>query len=330
MRVKIGIIGYGKMGRTRHMAIEEVGKGDLIAVSEPDLHELIDDVPNISHEEIINHPEIDAIIICTPNYLNKDLTIRSLNAGKHVFCEKPPAFTEDEVIQVKNAEDASGKKLMYGFNHRHHDSVIRMKQIVDSNEFGKIVWMRGRYGKSVTEDYYDNWRAKKELAGGGILIDQGIHMLDLFLHLAGDFDRVKAEVSNLYWNLEVEDNAFVILRNTVTGTDASLHSTMSQWRHLFSLEVFMEKGYMVLNGLITSSMSYGEEILSIAKNRSTAPAATWKDEVKTQYIDDHSWRYEMEHFLEAIENDTDIQIGNSSDAQKLMRIIDKIYEEKNF
>lgn len=330
MNLRFGIIGYGKMGRIRHIAIKEVGKGKLIAVSEPGLNDLIDDVPNLSHKEIIAHPDIDAMIICTPNYLNKDLTIRSLQAGKHVFCEKPPAFTEEEVIEIKKAEEASGKKLMYGFNHRHHDSVIRMKQIVDSNEFGKIVWMRGRYGKSVTEDYYDNWRAKKELAGGGILIDQGIHMLDLFLHLAGDFDRVKAEVSNLYWNLEVEDNAFVILRNTVTGIDASLHSTMSQWRHLFSLEVFMEKGYMVLNGLITSSMSYGEEILSIAKNRSTAPAATWKDEVKTQYIDDHSWRYEMEHFLEAIENDTDIQIGNSSDAQKLMRIIDKIYEEKNF
>lgn len=330
MSLRFGIIGYGKMGRTRHIAIKEVGKVELIAVSEPDLHDMIDDVPNLSHEEIIAHPDIDAIIICTPNYLNKDLTIRSLNAGKHVFCEKPPAFTEDEVIEIKKAEEGSGKKLMYGFNHRHHDSVIRMKQIVDSNEFGKIVWMRGRYGKSVTEDYYDNWRAKKELAGGGILIDQGIHMLDLFLHLAGDFDRVKAEVSNLYWNLEVEDNAFVILRNTVMGIDASLHSTMSQWRHLFSLEVFMEKGYMVLNGLITSSMSYGEEILSIAKNRSAAPAATWKDEVKTQYIDDHSWRYETEHFIDAIENDTDIQIGNSSDAQKLMRIIDKIYKDKNF
>lgn len=330
MSLRFGIIGYGKMGRTRHIAIKEVGKGELIAVSEPNLEDLIDDVPNISHEEIIAHPDIDAMIICTPNYLNKDLTIRSLMAGKHVFCEKPPAFTELEVIEIRKAEESSGKKLMYGFNHRHHDSVIRMKEIVDSNEFGKIVWMRGRYGKSVTEDYYDNWRAKKELAGGGILIDQGIHMLDLFLHLAGDFDRVKAEVSNLYWNLEVEDNAFVILRNTETGIDASLHSTMSQWRHLFSLEVFMEKGYMVLNGLITSSMSYGEEILSVAKNRSTAPAATWKDEVKTQYIDDHSWRYEMEQFISAIENDTDIKTGNSNDAQKLMRIIDKIYQDKNF
>lgn len=331
MDFKIGIIGFGKMGQTRLKAIEEDGRGKVIAVSEPDLQVPLDGIPNVSHEEIINNPDIDVIIVSTPNFLNKELTIRSLQAGKHVFCEKPPAFTGADVEDIIEVEKSSnGKKLMYGFNHRHHGSVIRMKEVVESGEFGKIIWMRGRYGKSVTEDYFDNWRAKKELSGGGILIDQGIHMLDLFLHLAGDFDSVKAEVSNLYWNLEVEDNAFVILRNSETGIDASLHSTMSQWRHLFSLEVFMEKGYMVLNGLITSTMSYGEETLSIAKNRSTAPAATWKDEVKTQYVEDHSWRYEIEHFLNAVENDTNIEIGNSSDALKLMTIIDKIYKEKNF
>lgn len=331
MSYKVGIIGYGKMGKTRHTALDEIGKGEVIAVSEPNLTEPLDGIPNVSHDEIINNPDIDIVLVCTPNFLNKELTIKALKAGKHVFCEKPPAFTAEEVAEIQEVErNTDSRKLMYGFNHRHHDSVIRMKEIVDSNEFGKIIWMRGRYGKSVTEDYFDNWRAKKELAGGGILIDQGIHMLDLFLHLAGDFDSVKAEVSNLYWNLEVEDNAFVILRNSKSGIDASLHSTMSQWRHLFSLEVFMEKGYMVLNGLITSTMSYGEEILSIAKNRSTAPAATWKDEVKTQYIDDHSWRYELEHFLEAIENDTPIQIGSSEDAHKLMSIIDEIYKSKNF
>jgi predicted dehydrogenase len=105
---------------------------------------------------------------------------------------------------------------------------------------------------------------------------------------------------------------------------------MTQWRHLFSLEVFLEKGYMVLNGLITSTMSYGEEILSIAKNRTTAPAATWKDEVKTQYLNDHSWRYEMEHFFDSIKNDNPVEIGNSSDALALMRIIDEIYKNKSF
>lgn len=331
MKNNIGIIGYGKMGLIRHNAIKENGRGMVVALSEPNLKENPDNLPNISHDEMINNKDIDAIIVCTPNYLNKELTIRSLLAGKHVFCEKPPAFTAADVEEIRNAErNSGGKKLMYGFNHRHHDSIIRMKEIVDSGEFGKIIWMRGRYGKSVTEDYFDQWRAKKELSGGGIVIDQGIHMLDLFLHFGGSFDTVKAEVSNLYWNSEVEDNAFVILKDKKSGIAASLHSTMTQWRHLFSLEVFMEKGYMVLNGLITSTMSYGEEILSIAKNRTTAPAATWKDEVKTQYLTNSSWRYEMQHFFNAIENNTNIEIGNSNDALKLMKIIDEIYKQKDF
>ncbi len=330
MKLKVGIIGFGTMGKIRKDAIVELASAEVVAISEPSLPLHYNELPNLSHGEIINHPDIDIIIVCTPNFLNKKLTIEALNAGKHVFCEKPPAFTGLDVLEIREAEKMSGKKLMYGFNHRHHDSIIKMKELIESGEYGKVLWSRGRYGKSVTEDYYNQWRAKKELAGGGILIDQGIHMLDLFLYLSGDYDIVKAEVSNLYWKMDVEDNAFVILKDSKTGKVASLHSTMSQWRHLFSLEIFLEKGYMVLNGLITSSMSYGEEVLSVAKNRSTAPAATWKDEVITKYNINNSWRYEMEHFFNAIEYDTPVKIGNSDDAFKLMTIIDKVYENKNF
>lgn len=328
MKTRVGIIGYGKQGQIRHNAIQETNCAEVVAISEPS--DVNVDLPNLSHDEIIGREDIDAIIICTPNFLNKPLTIKALEAGKHVFCEKPPCFTGADMEEIRAAESLSGKKLMYGFNHRHHDSIIRMKEIVDSGQYGKILWMRGRYGKSVTPDYFSQWRAKKELAGGGILLDQGIHMLDLFLYLGGDFDTVKAEVSNLYWKMDVEDNAFVIVKNSETGLVGCMHSTMTQWRHLFSLEVFLEKGYMVLNGLITSSMSYGEEILSIAKNRSAAPAATWKDEVKTQYINNNSWRYEMEYFFNAVNNNTPIKIGNSEDALRLMRVIDKIYEQKSF
>jgi 1,5-anhydro-D-fructose reductase (1,5-anhydro-D-mannitol-forming) len=329
MNYKIGIIGYGVMGKIRHKAIDEIGKGKVLAISEPSICDIDESIPNLSHEEIINNPNLDVIFVCTPNYLNKVLTIRALNAGKHVFCEKPPCFTKLDMEEIIEAETTSGKKLMYGFNHRHHDSIIRMKELIEFGDYGKVLWMRGRYGKSVTKEYFNEWRAKREMSGGGILMDQGIHMLDLFLYLGGDFDVVKAEISNLYWNLEVEDNAFVILKNSESKMLASLHSTMTQWRHLFSLEVFLEKGYMVLNGLITSTMSYGEEVLSVAKNRSTAPAATWKDEVKTQYLTNNSWRYEIDHFLNAIETNCKITIGSSDDALKLMRIIEKIYEQKD-
>ena len=324
---KVGIIGYGKMGQIRHQVISAFEDVQVQSIYDPEIVDTkIEKAQN--SDQIIENPEIDAVFTCTPNYLNKPLTIQSLKAGKHVFCEKPPAFTAKDIEEIRAVEKESGKVLMYGFNHRHHASIKYMKKLVDDKEFGKILWMRGRYGKSVDETFYDNWRAKKELAGGGILIDQGIHMLDLLLHLGGNFDNVHASVSNLYWNLSVEDNVFATLENTKTGLAASLHSTMTQWRHLVSLEVFLEKGYLVLNGLKTSSNSYGEEILTIAKNRSTAPAATWKDEKNITYHTDESWESELTEFFSAIKSNREVKLGNSSDALKLMKIIDKIYSFK--
>ena len=324
---KVGIIGYGKMGQIRHQVISAFEDVQVQSIYDPEIVDTkIEKAQN--SDQIIENPEIDAVFTCTPNYLNKPLTIQSLKAGKHVFCEKPPAFTAKDIEEIRAVEKESGKVLMYGFNHRHHASIKYMKKLVDDKEFGKILWMRGRYGKSVDETFYDNWRAKKELAGGGILIDQGIHMLDLFLHLGGNFDNVHASVSNLYWNLSVEDNVFATLENTKTGLAASLHSTMTQWRHLVSLEVFLEKGYLVLNGLKTSSNSYGEEILTIAKNRSTAPVATWKDEKNITYHTDESWESELTEFFSAIKSNREVKLGNSSDALKLMKIVDKIYSFK--
>ena len=324
---KVGIIGYGKMGQIRHQVISAFEDVQVQSIYDPEIVDTkIEKAQN--SDQIIENPEIDAVFTCTPNYLNKPLTIQSLKAGKHVFCEKPPAFTAKDIEEIRAVEKESGKVLMYGFNHRHHASIKYMKKLVDDKEFGKILWMRGRYGKSVDETFYDNWRAKKELAGGGILIDQGIHMLDLLLHLGGNFDNVHASVSNLYWNLSVEDNVFATLENTKTGLAASLHSTMTQWRHLVSLEVFLEKGYLVLNGLKTSSNSYGEEILTIAKNRSTAPVATWKDEKNITYHTDESWESELTEFFSAIKSNREVKLGNSSDALKLMKIVDKIYSFK--
>ncbi|NQY73414.1 MAG: Gfo/Idh/MocA family oxidoreductase [Candidatus Margulisbacteria bacterium] len=326
--INIGIIGFGKMGQIRAKAIQESALGKVISIFDP---EPIDTCFHQaqSTEEIINNPHIHAVFICTPNFLNKPLTINCLDKGKHVFCEKPPAFTAKDVDDIRKSEQASQKVLMYGFNHRHHCSIQKMKSLIDSSEYGKVLWMRGRYGKSVDQAFYNNWRSKKELAGGGILIDQGIHMLDLFLYLGGQFDNVHATVSNLYWHLEVEDNVFAILKNSKTGMVASLHSTMTQWRHLFSIEIFLERGYMVLNGLKTSSNTYGDETLTIAKSRSTAPAATWEDERMETYHSDKSWAREINEFFKAIEENRPVHVGSSQDALNLMTVIDKIYASSN-
>ena len=324
----VGIIGFGKMGRLRADCLERTGRARVTVVFDPS-HGDTRGIPTVASEEEVIRARVDAIFICTPNYLNKPLTIAGLLAQKHVFCEKPPGFTAADVEEIAKVEGASGRKLMYGFNHRHHGSIKAMHQSVASGQYGRLLWMRGRYGKSVDHNYFNTWRAKKELAGGGILLDQGIHMLDLFLLLAGEFDEVQAMVSNLYWKLEgIEDNVFLNLRNRKTGVVASLHSTMTQWRHLFSLEVFLERGYMVLNGLKTQSGSYGDEILTIAKNRTTAPAATWEDEERTIYHADTSWDDETAEFLDAVIGDRPVRHGSSADALRVMRLIDGIYSSE--
>ncbi len=330
--MNIGIIGMGVQGRIRLGTIKKIG-GDLKIkgisdVKKPDRVDLDDIYFTQDYNEIINDKDIDSIIVCVPNFLTKEIVVKALNSGKNVFSEKPPGRNLKELETMIKAEKRNpGKKLMFGFNHRHHESIIKAKEVIDSGELGKVLWMRGRYGKSVTPDFCNTWRAKKELSGGGIFLDQGIHMLDLFLMMAGDFDEVKAYVSNLYWKLDVEDNVFAIFKNK-KGQVASLHSTMTQWRHLFSFEIFLELGHIVINGLLTTSGSYGKEQLSIARNSLSSPAVSWAKEEKFIYSLNTSWENEMRIFFNAIRNGRAIPVGNSTNARKLMRIVDMVYSER--
>lgn len=327
--IKCGIIGFGKMGETRANAIERSARGQVVSVYDTTKIEGTGYMISPDEDTIINDPSIDAVFICTPNYRIVPLCKQALAAGKHVFSEKPPAFNAAEVEEVRAIEESSGKKLMYGFNHRHHDSIKKMKQMMDSGELGKVLWMRGRYGKEVDEDYFKGWRADPKLAGGGIMLDQGIHMLDLFLHFAGDFDEMHSIVSNLHWKMDgLEDNVFAIMRNTKSGISASLHSTMTQWRYLFSLEVFLQKGSLILNGLKTSSGVYGDEELAIKYNEFGDKSGNIRHEEIIKYETNNSWNSEIREFFDAISENKQISNGNSEQAYQLMHAIDRIYEKK--
>ncbi len=328
--MKCGIVGYGKMGKIRHELLDSIQECKVVSAYDPANGIPTSLTKTSSPEEIISDPNVDAIVIATPNYLIAPLTVAALNAGKHVFAEKPPGMSLVEVEQMREALDANpGKILKFGFNHRYHDAVMEAKRRVDTGDFGEILWMRGRYGKSVDENFSSEWRAKKELAGGGILLDQGIHMLDLFLHFCGNFDEAKSFCSKKYWNLGIEDNVFAIFRNH-KGQTASLHSTMTQWRHLFSMEIFLERGYMVINGILSSSGAYthkGGEELTIALNRSPAPAARHTQEERLNFKEDLSFQREIEEFVKCIETGEQPKYGTISDSAKLMILIEKIYQD---
>lgn len=313
------IIGYGKMGRIRLHSLQSLG----VEVKKVcDKNDEVDD-------SIFNNSEISTVFISTPNYLNKSLIVKALSKNMNVFCEKPPALNLAEMNEIIEAESCSSGKLMFGFNHRHHNSIKHMKRIIDSKDYGDILWMRGRYGKSVNSDFFSTWRADVKKSGGGILIDQGIHLLDLFLYMAGDFDEVHSFLTNSFWKIPgIEDNAFMTFKNSEKNITASLHSTMTQWRHIFSFEIFMERGWMVLNGLKTSSNSYGNEVLTISDSSNNFVSASPQE--THEYTIDTSWESETRYFFNCIQKDKPIENGSLQDALKVMKIIDKIYKTKDF
>lgn len=320
------IIGFGKMGRIRKAILDSMPgctvkwvcdavpqDGDFSFTADPD--------------EIFTDREVDTVVLCLPNHLNSNLVIKGLDSKKHVFCEKPIGISTAEIREIMDAEERNPNcRLAVGFNHRRHMAVKVAKETVDSGQFGKILWLRGRYGKSYGPDFFENWRSRREYAGGGILMDQGIHMIDLFLYFCGDFEEVKALCSDLYWHLDIEDNVFAIFKNS-QGQVASLHSTMTQWRHLFSFEIFLERGYIVINGLITPSGAYGKEELSIAENRTAPPQAVWTEEKRLIFSVDNSFQEEVEEFIRCIDCNLPIASGNSADSLKVIRLIERIYEE---
>lgn len=323
--MKVAIFGYGKMGQIREKALNEDKRLSLVKIYEPSLEVSPSrDLSLVrSEEEIFDDAEIEAVFVCTPNFRIVPLVKKALESGKHVFSEKPPAFTAKEMQEVVELQEKSGKVLMYGFNHRHHESIKKAKEVIDSGKYGKVLWMRGRYGKNVDESFFNGWRAKMSQAGGGIFFDQGIHMLDLFMHFAGQFDEIKAMISNDFWKKEIEDNMFAIFRNSSNGVTASLHSTMTQWRHLFSLEIFLERGHIVLNGLKTSSGMYGDEELAIAVNN---PGGNHTQEEFYRYPVDESWLNEIKHFADCVETGAPVLMGAPEDALNLMKMVDRVYE----
>jgi len=328
-KLKFAIVGFGKMGQIRYKTLSAMEGCEVVCICEPDdrilIPEGLENTKNV--DDVFKRDDVDAVIVATPNNYIKDYVVKGLNSGKHVFSEKPPGRNILEINEMIKAEESNPKcKLMFGFNHRHHESMLHAKKLIDSKKYGRILWMRGRYGKSVDEAFFNNWRSKKELAGGGIFLDQGIHMLDLFLMFCGDFQEVKSFVSNCYWNLNIEDNVFAMFRND-QGQVASLHSTMTQWRHIFSLEIFLEQGYITINGLKTSTNSYGDEAMTIAHNRTKPPEASWTEEENINFHTDYSWEKELTVFLESIRGNKPVPLGNSQDALKLMKLVEKVYQQ---
>ncbi len=329
MTLKIGIAGYGVVGKRRRDHIDPRDDMAVVAVCDRVFEHdgAFDDGVRhyCSYPDLLNE-DLDALFVCLTNDIAPEVTIAGLKRGLHVFCEKPPGQTVTDIERVIAAERAHpGLKLKYGFNHRYHDSVRDALEIVRSGRFGQVLHMRGVYGKSkfISFGQDSSWRVKREVAGGGILLDQGIHMVDLIRLFAGaEFATVHGFVSNAFWGHDVEDNAFALMK-TEAGCVAFLHSTATQWRHRFNLDITLEKGGLILSGILSGSKSYGAETLTVVH-----PAADDQGdpkEVITRYNTDPSWADEIAEFADAILRGGEISDGTSEDALRTMRLVYDIY-----
>lgn len=325
--LNVGIAGYGVVGNRRRQFIDLHSNLKTIAVCDqkyPEPGNFLDGVKYYSNYHQLLEEPLDILFVCFPNYMAADATIAGMEKGLHVFCEKPPGRNVEDIEKVIEVEKKHPDLLLkYGFNHRYHDSVRDALKIIKSGKLGPIVNLRGIYGKSKIISYKSGWRAERKYAGGGILLDQGIHMVDLMRLFCGEFVDVKSYVSNSYWKHDVEDNVYAIMSDKENRV-AMLHSSATQWQHRFILEIALAEGFLELRGLLTGSKSYGQETLVIGQ-RDEKDTGSLREET-VQYLEDNSWRDEVFEFGNAIINNGKILNGTSKDALLTMRLVYNIYK----
>ena len=263
--LKIGIAGYGVVGKKRKKILDQIKGIKIVAISDKNLKNKVTS-KNINfyndYKKLFNE-NLDILFISLPNKYAADATITALKKNINVFCEKPPARNIQELKKVlKEFRKKNQLKLKYGFNHRYHDSIILAKKIIESKKYGKLINLKGLYGKSKIISFVGQWRSNKSIAGGGILLDQGIHMLDIMRFFCGEFKEIKSLVSNNYWKHKVEDNAYIIMRSP-KNIVAMVHSTATQWQHQFRIEITLEKALINLSGILSGSKTYGNERIEI-------------------------------------------------------------------
>ncbi len=327
-KLKVGIAGYGIVGKRRRVCVEQNPHMELVAVCDRSFDgngTFQDGVRYYTDYHNILKEKLDILIVCLTNDIAPDVTIEALELGFHVFCEKPPGRNVEDILRVIQCEKKHPDlKLMYGFNHRYHESVQDALKLIQSGELGRIINMRGVYGKSklITFNQPD-WRTQREIAGGGVLLDQGIHMVDLMRLFAGEFTEVQSFISNSHWGYDVEDNAYALMR-TAGGVVSMLNSSATQWRHRFNLDINLEKGSIILGGILTGTKSYGAETLTVVTVDHNKDNGDPKEQL-TRYNCDPSWEEEINQFADFILTDQPVKSGSSLDAFNTMKLVYKIY-----
>ncbi|MBF0504454.1 MAG: Gfo/Idh/MocA family oxidoreductase [Candidatus Omnitrophica bacterium] len=318
----VGIIGCGLIGHKRAHALGEYGR--LVACADIDVNRA-DQLAKGSGarvfsdwQELVKLPEVDIVIISTSNDWLTPIGLYSLEHNKHVLVEKPAARSLTEIVSFREKALSSSQCVKVGFNLRYHPALMKAREIVDSRIMGELMFIRGRYGHGGRIGYDKEWRAKPEISGGGELIDQGVHMIDLCRWFLGDFVSINGQTATYFWDMPVDDNAFLCL-STQKNQIAWIQVSCTEWKNMFSLEIYGKTGKIQIDGL---GGSYGIEKLAYYQMLpQMGPPQTTVWEYPGE---DNSWNLEFRAFTEAIHAKSPLN-GDINDAYEALKIVDKIY-----
>lgn len=323
--MNFAIIGCGLIGQRRARALQKSGhKVRVVVDTVSGRAELLSaQCPGASHStdwlSALSTTEIDAVVVATTHQWLVPVTVAAINQGKHVMVEKPAGRTVAEIDAAILAASDAGVRVQVGFNHRYHPSLQKARDLVDSGMLGPLLFVRGRYGHGGRIGYEKEWRSDPEIAGGGELIDQGSHLIDLARWFLGNFSRVNGHVHTYFWKMAVDDNAFLSLR-TPTDQTAWLHASCTEWKNIFSLEIFGRDGKIDIQGL---GGSYGVERLAF--HRMLPQMGPPETKIWEYPGEDISWQREILDFVRSVESQKDYG-PTLQDARAVLEVVQSIYQ----
>jgi predicted dehydrogenase len=327
MSLGVAIVGCGLIGHKRAKALAGARLRACADLSRQRAEALASTSPGADVCEdwraAIVRSDVDIVVVATTNEWLAEISRAAVAAGKHVLVEKPAARTVEEIDSVIDAAKRARRLVRVGFNHRYHPALLKARELFESDALGKLMFVRGRYGHGGRVGYEKEWRADPAISGGGELIDQGVHLIDLSRWFLGEFTAVEGFAHTYFWPMPVDDNAFLLLR-TPRQQMAFLHVSCTEWKNLFSLEIYGRDAKLHIEGL---GGSYGVERLTFYKmlpEMGPPETTTWE-----YPRGDQSWALEFAEFLDDIRADRQPAAG-LADARAALAIVDEIHHRSGY
>ncbi len=319
--MRLTIIGCGLIGSKRAAAADA---HEIVAVCDPDRERRERLAHETSARALADWREAvaldaDAVVVATPHDQLVQIALEAVEAGRHVLVEKPAGRRPAEVAPLIAAAEKHGRIVKVGFNHRFHPAIARAKALADEGRIGPLLFVRGRYGHGGRIGYEKEWRFQPEISGGGELIDQGSHLIDLSRWFLGDLTLAYGAVPSYFWPSRVEDNCFLALAGAESRM-AWLHASWTEWKNLFVFEIMGRDGKLTIEGL---GGSYGTERLTL--HRMLPEMGPPETTIWEFPFPDRSFADEFENFVAAVEGRA-AAIGDISDAHANLAIIQAVYD----